>query len=60
MDRYITWTNGFGNEVIASEACGGVVESEKTRNRTTYLPTTLVKYVERLKQNTPFFKISEE
>ncbi len=45
MDPYVKYLNKNKDNIIASEACGGVVESNMTQHTEKYIPTTLSKYI---------------
>jgi hypothetical protein len=47
-ELYVRWYNDFGHKMIASEACGGVVESNMVLGTDRYLGMTLIKYLENL------------
>lgn len=50
--------NGLGELLIASEACGGVVESNMVRRTDRYIPATLGGYLQSFAAGT--FRIVEE
>ena len=48
MDKYVRRYNEFGELIIASEACGGVIESNMVRGTDTYIPANLGMYLSAL------------
>ncbi len=48
QEWYVRWFNPYGEEMLASEACGGVVESNMSRNTNKYLSSNLLTYIQGL------------
>ena len=51
FDSYVCWWNSNNEKMIASEACGGVLESNMSTGTDIYIPATLNEYWDELCTN---------